>query len=189
MVKITYDIFIPEQGRKEDIVFGKTEHDWKNKKVTLFPLPFPTKMIEMHVDENGMYNYEDFNMLGFDFLLACGDALKDHNQQVKFSQWSFYLKDVQPWGPIGLRVRNKKMLKELKEYFTGEKCDVTEESDEVTDSVDEEEDDDADEEEEEEEGSTPEKAIVISDDDNNGNGNENTPEIKELPIIKKSKNE
>ena len=182
-MKVKYDIFVPEKGGINDIVFEKYEHDWKDRRIEIFPFPLSLDLIEMHVDESGRYKYKDFNMLGFCFIVDIAGALKDQKHKMVLDSWVVNLLGMYPYGPIGIIVPNKKILEELKEYFLEKKKHESlyyGRSDDSTDTF--------------EEGSTPDTAIVISEsEDENEKHDEDeksaAAEAEHHVDIKKSKNE
>jgi hypothetical protein len=186
-MKETYDIFIPEKGGAKDIVLEKYEYDWGRMKVQHFPVPLPLNLIEVYVDEEGVYHYENFNMLGFDFMCEMALALKDLKYKEAINRWMFRFPDCCPFGPVGIKVHDKKIRKELVDYFTERKRKdaLYDESDGST-----EEDDEIHEKESPPPPPPPPKKKTKTKKKTNSPPKKKKPAAKKkLPVIKKTKTE
>jgi hypothetical protein len=119
MVKIQYDIFIPEKG---SVNYQKTTYDWKHKNISQFLSPFET--IEIHVTENLKCTNREVNISAVEFLCDMGKALEDHNLVATHAKWTLNMITKEPIGPVGIKIKDKKMLAVIREFFTGKKYET-----------------------------------------------------------------
>lgn len=111
-MSIRYNIFIPEHGGQEDIVFDGFDHKW-DCNIEVFPFPLPMYNMEIHVDENGRNSYQDHNLLAFDFLCELNNIIGGYD----VTDDGFFVVTL-PFGPVGINVRNKALYAKIKKHFS-----------------------------------------------------------------------